>query len=386
MKQVVKKIIKETHDVKDKLIYTLLIDMNSIMKMCLVDKRVNSDGKEYGMVFQSLLQIKLLLQKKDFNFVYGLYDGEKSGQLRYQYYPEYKMNRGKNYEISNSKSEYDKQIDAYCKKVIEYSKKNKYGIKTPKEESDEENFERQRDILFRILEELFVRQVICDEVEGDDLIAYYVINKKENEKIVIVSNDRDLTQLISDDVCVYIPSLKQFITPQKHISELGYTHENVLIKKMICGDASDNIKGIKGVGEKTFFELFPEARTRRMDLEAILERSRELVEERAKTKRKPLESTKNILNRVTLGCQGKDIYEINERIINLKKPLLTKEAKDEMDELMYAPLDVDDRTFKNVYGIIQENNMVDLLDDTKFSSFFSSFSKHIDNEIKYSKN
>mgnify|MGYP003409982227 CR=1 FL=1 len=67
MKQVVRKIIKETHNISDeKPIYTLLLDMNSIMKMSLVDKRLNCDGLEYGMVYQTLLQIKKQLEKKDF--------------------------------------------------------------------------------------------------------------------------------------------------------------------------------------------------------------------------------------------------------------------------------------------------------------------------------
>lgn len=384
MKQVVRKTIKEAHNVQDNVILTVLLDMNSIMKMCLVDTRVNTEGKEYGMVFQSLLQIKILLQRRDFDFVYGMYDGEKSGQLRFQYYQDYKISRGKKYEISGSKSEYDKKIDDYVKKVLSYhNKKRKKENNVKRGETDEELFQRQRDILFKILEELFVRQVICDEVEGDDLIAYYVNHKKENEKIVIYSNDRDLTQLISDDVCIYIPSLKKIITPSNHIQELGYTHENVLLKKMICGDASDDIKGIKGVGEETFFKLFPEAKTHKMDLEAILERSKVLMEERIKEKKKPLESTKNIVNRVTNGCQGTDIYEINKKIIDLKNPLLTKDAIEELEGMMYAPLDPNGRDFKNVYNIIVENDMIDLLDEGKFSTFFSTFSKHIEKEKRY---
>lgn len=55
---------------------------------------------------------------------------------------------------------------------------------------------------------LFIRNLICDEVEGDDIIAYIVTHKDENEKICIVSNDMDLTQLIDEDVCVYIPKRK----------------------------------------------------------------------------------------------------------------------------------------------------------------------------------
>lgn len=386
MKQVIKKVIKETKNINnEQLIYTLLVDGNNLMKIASVDKRMNSKGEEYGIIFQFLLQMSKLLSRKDYNFVYVMFDGEKSGQLRYQYYQDYKANRDKNYELSDSKSEYDKQIDVYVKKVLEYSK-NKYKKETVRGETEEECFERQRELLSACLEELFVRQVRCDEVEGDDLIAYYVKNKKPNERIVIVSGDRDLTQLINDEVCIYIPSLKKYITPQNHIQELGYTHENVLIKKILCGDTSDNIKGIKGMGETTFFNLFPDAKTKKYTLDDIFVETQKLIENRAKEKKKPLQVTENILNRVTIGSQGKDIYEINNRIINLNEPLLTKEAIEELDNIMYAPLDPEGRDLKNLYNIIIENEMNDMLDEKKFGNIFSAFYKLIEIEKKYHKN
>lgn len=385
MKQVIRNTVKDKYGLTDEpTIYTLLLDMNSIMKMSLVDKRINSDGKEYGMVYQTLLQIKKQLDKKDFNFVYAFYDGDNSGQLRYDFYKEYKLNRDKHYE-DNNKSEYDKSIDNYCKKVIEYHKKKKYGVELKRSETEDESFERQRGIVFACLEELFCRNLMCDFVEGDDLIAFYVKNKKPNEKIVIVSGDRDLTQLIADDVCIYITQLKKYITPQNHIENIGYTHENVLIKKILCGDSSDNIKGIKGMGEKTFFELFPDAKTKKLTLDDIMVKTKEIIEERAKNKKKPLVVTENIINKVTLGSQGKNIYEINDKLINLSNPLLTEEARDELSSMMHAPLDPEGRDLSNLYRIINENGITELITEDKFSDFFSSFYKLIDNEKKYLK-
>lgn len=385
MKQVIRNTVKDKYGLTDEpTIYTLLLDMNSIMKMSLIDKRINSDGKEYGMVYQTLLQIKKQLDKKDFNFVYAFYDGDNSGQLRYDFYKEYKLNRDKHYE-DNNKSEYDKSIDNYCKKVIEYHKKKKYGIELKRNETEDESFERQRGIVFACLEELFCRNLMCDFVEGDDLIAFYVKNKKPNEKIVIVSGDRDLTQLIADDVCIYITQLKKYITPQNHMENIGYTHENVLIKKILCGDSSDNIKGIKGMGEKTFFELFPDAKTKKLTLDDIMVKTKEIIEERAKNKKKPLVVTENIINKVTLGSQGKNIYEINDKLINLSNPLLTEEARDELSSMMHAPLDPEGRDLSNLYRIINENGITELITEDKFSDFFSSFYKLIDNEKKYLK-
>lgn len=387
MKQVIKKTIKEAKNINDEpLIYTLLVDGNNLMKISSVDKRMNGKSEEYGIVFQFLWQLHKLLQVKDYNFVYVMLDGEKSGQLRYNFYQDYKANRDKNYELSGSKSEYDKQIDAYVKKVLDYSRNKHKQQETVRGETEEESFERQKLILKQILEELFVRVCEYDEVEGDDLIAHYVKNKKSNERVVIVSGDRDLTQLINDEVCVYIPSLKKYISPKNHIQELGYTHENVLIKKILCGDSSDNIKGIKGMGDKTFFSLFPDAKTKKYTLDDIFVETKKNIEERLKNKQKPLQVTENILNKVTLGSQGDKIYEINDKIINLSNPLLTKEAKEELDNIMYAPLDPEGRDLKNIYQIIQENEMNDMLDEKKFGNLFAAFYKLIDTEKKYFKN
>ena len=381
MKQVIKKKIKDSHDINDEpIIRTLLVDGNNLMKISLVDKRMNSKNKEYGMIFQFLWQLNKILTRSDYNFVYVMFDGNKSGQLRYNFYKDYKANRDKNYDDSN-KSDYDKALDDYCKRVIAYSKSNKKEVK--RDETEEECFERQKSILQQCLEELFIRQVECDEVEGDDLIAYYIQHKKPNEKIVIVSGDRDLTQLISDDVCVYIPSLKKYISPQNHLKELGFIHENVLIKKILCGDVSDNIKGIKGLGEKTFFDLFPKAKTEYYDLDRVISESKELIEERKKEKKKPLAVTENIVNRKTNGCQGVDIYEINDKIINLSNPLLTDDAINVLHSIMYSPLDPNGRDFKNLYGIIQENEMIDLIKEDNFTRLFSAFYKLINEEKKY---
>ena len=384
MKQVVKKNRAEANGVSnEKSIYTLLVDGNNLLKISLVDKRMNDKGEEYGAVFLFLRQLGQLLQKKDFNYCIVCWDGYNSGVLRWNYYNDYKANRDKHYELAGGMTEYDKYINDYVKKVLNYSK----GIKkeAKRSETDDECFQRQREIIQNILENLYVRQFIYDDVEGDDLIAYYVQHKKQNEKVVIVSGDRDLTQLITDDVCQYIPTLKKFVTPKNSVEELGITHENTLLKKIICGDSSDNIKGIKGLGEQTLIKLFPEIKDKKTSLEAVIERSNELLEERKAAKKKPLKSLENIVNGVTDGIQGNKIYEINKKIIDLSEPLLTNDAIDGLKEEMYAPLGNEDRDIKNVYTIIKENGMNDMLDESKFGALFGMYERIIKMEKEYSK-
>ena len=102
-------------------------------------------------------------------------------------------------------------------------------------------------------------------------------------------------------------------------------------------------------------------------------------------RKKPLKSLENIVNGVTDGIQGKDIYEINRKIIDLSEPLLTDEAKDGLNNEMHAPLSDEDRDIKNIYDIIYKNGMNDLLDEKIFGSIFGMFERIMKMEKEFSK-
>ena len=366
----------------EKQIYSLVLDMNNIMKISMVNHDMNNDGKEYGMVTTALRLIGEVLKKKDFDYCIACYDGIGSGVLRWKYYKDYKANRGKNYERHDpDMTDYQRKMYLKEQLVLEYSKQKR--IESGKyEESEDEKFERQKYVLQSILEELCIRQYEYENVEGDDIVAYYVKNRKENEKIVIMSSDKDLTQLICEDVIVYNPRIKDFITKDNSVEKIGITHENIVLEKILCGDVSDNIKGIKGVGEQSLIKLFPNIKTDKTNLEAVLSRSKELLEERKQAKKKPLKSLENIVNGVTDGCQGDKIYEINKKIIDLSEPLLTDEAKDNLDLSLYSVIDTNDRDIKNIYKVIRENKMEILFDEEKFGNLISPYSRIIAMEKK----
>ena len=397
MPQPIKKHIKENYSTNmlEKEFYTLIVDGNNLLEVAFHgDPKVNPDGLHIGGIYQFLNQLRLMLKRKDFQFCYVMWDGERSGQLRYQYYKDYKLNRGKNYmEIDGEMSDMAKEIDAaYREKMRYFAQKrgggNKFAEdKMKQKEAEREEFERQKARVMQYLEEIFIRQVMDYETEGDDLMAYYINNKKPNEKIVLVSGDRDLTQLISDSVIIYVPVLKKFINTKNHVEEMGYRHENVLIKKIFTGDTSDNIKGIKGVGEKTFMDLFPEVKERPVTVEEIVDKARIINEDRVKEKKKPLKACENIVNKVTDGCQGDEIYEVNRKIIDLKNPLLTSSAKEEMDSIMYQPIDPEGRSFENLYDLLKEDEIFELTDGDKFGNFFLDFKRLVEKEkIFYRKN
>jgi len=386
MSQPIPKKVKENNpNLGVKTFNTLLVDGSNILELSsLGDKTISSNGKQVGGIQQFLLQIKILMMKANFRYVYVFWDGDNSGYYRYLVNEQYKSNRDKNFIVDDGLSDYMKEFNANIKRMQNYIFNKKNKEKTDQQKKDKEIFYEQREVIMSCLEELFVRQVVCDKVEADDLIGYYVKNKKPNERIVIMSNDRDLTQLIDDDVIIYVQSTKKFINKKNHTEEMGYYYENVLLKKMICGDASDSIKGIKGVGEITLFKNFPQLKERKVELEEIIDGARKINEERAKLKQKPLQWAKNIVEGITEGAQGDRIYEINKKIIDLKNPLMTDEAKEIMDSMMYAPIDPEGRSYDNLYKILCDAGVDDLKDPTRFSNFFIEYAYLIDKEKKNS--
>lgn len=374
-----KKIQQNNPDLAEKSFNTLLVDGSNLLELSFkADKRLSGNGKEIGGIFQFLLQLKIILDKYNFRYVYVFWDGARAGQFRFNELPEYKANRDKTFDEADL-SDYMKMVNERIR-FMQSKIFNKQKVDEKKKER--EIFFEQRKVIMECLEELFIRQCINDEVEADDFIAYYVKNKKPKERIVIMSNDRDLTQLISDTVIVYVQQLKQFINKKNHTEVMGYNYQNVLLKKMLCGDDSDNIKGIKMLGEKTLINNFPEIKERKVTLNEIIEKARKINEDRAKEKKKPLIWAKNIVDRVTDSSAGWEIYEVNKKIIDLSKPLMTKEAEEMLGNMMYAPIDPTDRNMSNLYRIICENDVDDLKDETKFSNFFSSYQNLINLEKK----
>lgn len=383
MPQPIPKKIKEIKpDADIKPFTTLLVDGSNILELSsCADHTLNNQGIDYGGIFQFLLQIKMMLQKGNFRYVYIMWDGESSGLLRHNLYSQYKENRDKNFSDEDL-SPYMQAVNEKIKSMQNYFYKQKDPIKMAERQKHKDLFYWQRDIIMECLEELFIRQCLCENTEADDFIGYYCSRKKPNERIVIMSNDRDLTQLISDDIIVYVQSMKKFINTKNHTEVMGYNYQNVLLKKMICGDASDNIKGIKGVGEKTLFDNFPEFKNRKIELEEVVSRARQLNEDRRNNKKKPLKWAENIVNRVTDGVQGDMVYEINRKIIDLKNPLMTDDAKELMENMMYNQMDPEGRSLDNLYNIILKYDIDKLKDSTTFGNFFSEFVNIMEKEKK----
>jgi len=268
---------------------------------------------------------------------------------------------------------WDGEDGAYHRKKIShhYKAHRKNRFKTEAEESD---YNRQRIRIKQYLEELYIRQGEYYHCEADDNIAYYVHTTNE-KKIIIYSSDGDLPQLLNDDVSIYNPSHRKLYTKGSIIT---YQHEDILIEnvklaKILCGDYSDNIYGIWSLGIKTFVKLYPEVRTTELSVEDILEKSNLLFEENKDNK-----TIQNVLTGVSkLGVFGDEFYKINQELIDLSNPLLTDEARTEINDLIYEKMDTEGRSYKNTMKMMMEDGIFLLLPkrDDAWLNFLSPFLK-----------
>jgi DNA polymerase-1 len=242
------------------------------------------------------------------------------------------------------------------KKIYIHYKENRRQRIRSEEELNSYNY--QRDRVKQYLEELFVRQGEYEYCESDDNIAYYTQNSPDENKI-IYSSDGDLTQLVSETTQIYNPSHGKIY---KKNDTIVYDHEEILIDnvrlvKMMCGDSSDNIAGIKGMGTKRFLSLFPEIKTERLTIEQIKEKSNILFEQDKHNK-----LIANLLTGVTkYGVFGEEFFDVNNRIVSLDEPFLTDEAKENIIQLISENLDPEGRSYKNTMRMMMEDGLFNML-------------------------
>jgi 5'-3' exonuclease len=249
-----------------------------------------------------------------------------------------------------------------------YKENRRQRIRTDKEK---ESYTRQRRRVQQYLEELYVRQGEFEFCETDDCIAYY--SQQSNENTIVYSSDGDLAQLVSDTTKVYNPSHRKLYGQNDIIL---YEHQeihiqNVKIVKIVCGDRSDNIAGIKNMGIKKFIKLFPELKDTPLGIEYVIEKCNKLFEED-----KYNNTVKNLLTGVTkYGVFGEEFFNLNESIVSLDQPFLTDVARETITDLIHEKLDPEGRSYKNTMKMMMEDGIFTVLpkSDDAWIKFLNPF-------------
>ena len=140
------------------------------------------------------------------------------------------------------------------------------------------NHMNQVSLLVKAFGDLPVTQLYVRGCEADDVIGYLAKYVYKNEKIVIASSDKDLHQLIGENVVQWSPGQKRTISENDVIEKFGVSPENFVTARCFVGDSSDKIKGVKGAGFKSLSKWFPELRERSfVSHSEIISRAKELA-------------------------------------------------------------------------------------------------------------
>ncbi|MGB7414680.1 MAG: 5'-3' exonuclease H3TH domain-containing protein, partial [Thermosynechococcaceae cyanobacterium] len=138
-----------------------------------------------------------------------------------------------------------------------------------------EDFIPDLENLQELLTALKLPIVVAPGYEADDVIGTLATQAKEDGfRVKILSGDRDLFQLVDDDhkvtvlylSSIYSPAARSGAAPNEFgpaevLQKLEVTPQQVVDYKALCGDSSDNIPGVKGIGHKTAVKLIGEYKT-----------------------------------------------------------------------------------------------------------------------------
>lgn len=319
---------------------TLLIDGDNLFKIGFHGVRnLYVEGNHIGGVFHFVNALRKQLDENEYDKIIVFWDGKGNSNVRRKIYPAYKLNR-----------------------------------RNDMNEQKLESYHWQKSRVKQYLEECFIRQIEVDENESDDLIAYYC-QIALSENITIFSSDQDLLQLISEMIIIYSPIKKFYykLNDSVRFGEYEIPHQNVLVTKILMGDKSDNIDGIKLLGEKTFVKLFPEVLDKVLSVDDILTKSRKLIQDENKST-----VLKNIIDGNTKrGKLGQEFYSINKTLVDLTNPLISEEGISVVDLNYSETLDPEGRESRNIISMMTEDGFFKYLpkNNDAFVEFLKPFMK-----------
>jgi len=274
----------------------LMIDgLNLFFRNFAMLNMVNPDGVHVGGLGGFFRSLGALIRQIQPTSVYVVFDGAGSANNRKNLLPEYKSGRNlqriTNWEVFDThEDEDDAKVDQIVR-IIQY------------------------------LKTLPVKTVSIDKVEADDIIAHLctVIPKQEKDKVFIVSSDKDFIQLVNKNVIVYRPMEKEFYTEETVKEKFNMSPSNFIIYKTLMGDNSDKVKGVKGLGEKKLYKLFPELQTTNLTLDDVYNICEGKFKEHV------------IYARI---IQGIDDLEKNYKIMDLSNPMLDENEKNYLNQVV----------------------------------------------------
>ena len=275
--------------------YLLIDGLNLFFRNFSAINTINSQGIHIGGLGGFFRSLGALIRTIEPTQVYVVFDGVDSSSNRKNIIPEYKSGRNmvrltKHELFDNLEEENDSKIEQIVR-IIQY------------------------------LKTLPVKTVSLSRVEADDVIAYLssTLPSHPEDRVFIVSSDKDYLQLISKKVTVYRPIEKEYYTEDTVVEKFGVTPHNFLLYKLLMGDNSDGITGIKGLGLKGLLKRFPELAEQDMSFDDLIDISERKMKDHV------------IYSRVVHDIAGlKNKY----MIMDLSNPMMSDQDKSNVDKFV----------------------------------------------------
>lgn len=267
----------------------LIIDgLNTYLRIFSSVPVISDRGDHVGGVLGMLRSIAKDIRNFNPTRCIIVFDGKGGSNRRRKILPEYKQNRT-----------------------------GKFNLRRDFFSTEEEENESRRRQLIRVIQylDLLPVQVICmDNIEADDVIANMTMQYFHNKsaKIRIVSTDRDFLQLVSNQVEVYSPVKKKLYNLETIESEFGIHPKNYLIYRILDGDTSDNIPGISGMGLKTLIKYYPEIKEKIIDLQYLIEQSKNVKNSLEGGKKKPPKIYDTLLENEAILHRNMDLMQLQD--------------------------------------------------------------------------
>ena len=237
--------------------------------------------------------------------------------------------------------------------------------------------------LFQIIEHTNIPMIKFPGFEADDIMATVAQKAKEiNVQTYIVTSDKDMMQIVDDDIFIYSPGNRfkptTIYNRKKVLEKWGVGPEKMIDYLAMVGDSSDNVPGVDGVGAKTAVKLL----NKYSSLENSLENADKVKNKRAReglVKAKDLAYLSKELVTIKLDVpidmhfesmarSAMDIDSLNKVFIDLElNSLITSLSHFEVIET--KSIDIIDKK----YEIIQDLNSLKLLIDKLSTAEFVSF-------------
>ena len=204
----------------------------------------------------------------------------------------------------------------------------------------------QFDLIKQSVEAFKIPQIEIQGYEADDIIATYTKEaKKLNFSSLIISSDKDLMQLVDNDVQMLDPMKNKKIGINEVIEKFGVKPDKVTQIQALTGDKIDNIPGAPGIGPKTALELIKQFG----DIEGLIKNSNKIKQEK---KREKIESSKEDI-RISL-----ELVKLDKNVklpVSIEKILPYVTIKDNSESINKFLIEQD---FKAILKRLENNSFI----------------------------